>query len=359
VNRSATASADALSVDLIRGDVVESKHKISLAMVDVHGRRLLDFGETSKPVYLRSSAKPFQAMPFVEDGHAERLNFTPRQLSILCASHSGTDQHVEVVVEILKKVGLTEDYLRCGIQTPFDRDTAMELMRQGDEPGALRHNCSGKHAGMLSFAYSINADYERYLDRSSKVQQRILGVFAEMVGLPIEEIKVGLDGCSAPNFAVSLPAAALAYARLMDPSELEGPRASACKQIVSAMVSNPEMVAGAGRFDTELMRSVDGRLLSKGGAEGYQAIGIPGGHLVTGAGAGITLKVHDGDHGKRAAGLVMLALLKLLGLLNESALASLSGFGERTLNNFRKLPVGKIRLAEESFARLQEAYEQI
>lgn len=353
------ADSGALCVEVVRGGVVESEHKISMAMVDVDGRHLLEFGDTSKPIFLRSSAKPFQALPFVEGGHADELGLTARQLSILCASHAGTDEHVALVRELLAIDGFSEDQLRCGVHTPYDRATAMRMLRQGEEWSTLRHNCSGKHAGMLLFSAAIGADLEGYLDRSGTVQQAIMAAFAEMTGIPSGEVVVGIDGCSAPNFAIPLPAAAHAYARLMDPSRLSEPRAAACRRIVRAMVDHPIMVSGEGRFDTELMQVVAGRLLAKGGAEGYQAIGVPQGSLLGHQAAGITLKAHDGDQGKRAVGLATLAVLRTLGLISPSEIGSMSAFDARPLYNFREIEVGEIRLAVESQARLSEAYERI
>jgi L-asparaginase II len=359
VSRQDPARADALNVELVRGDIVESEHHISIAMVDVRGDNLFTFGDTTKPTYLRSSAKPFQVLPFVERGFAERYQFTSQQLAILCASHSGTDLHVGVVSELLGDHGLSESNLQCGTHTPFDRSTAARLLRKGEPPTPLRHTCSGKHTGMLLFTQSVDEDIKNYLQQSALVQQSILQVMSEMVGVAEDEIEVGIDGCSAPNFAVPLQAAALGYARLMAPSDLGELRSQACQGIVQAMLSNPKIVAGAGRFDTELMQTVKGRLLAKGGAEGYQAIGIPPDQLSNRLSAGLTLKVHDGDSGKRVVGLITLVILRTLGLVTLEEQSQLSAYGERQLFNYMNLPVGEIRLAEESRKRLQEAYERI
>jgi L-asparaginase II len=359
MSRQNPAQADALNVELVRGDIVESEHHISMAMVDVRGQNLISFGDTTKPTYLRSSAKPFQALPFVERGYAERFQFSSQQLAILCASHSGTDLHVGIVRELLEDHDLSESNLQCGMHTPFDGSTAERLLSQGESPTPLRHNCSGKHTGMLLFTQLADEDIKNYLQRSVLVQQTILHVFSEMVSVKEDEIEVGIDGCSAPNFAVPLQAAALGYARLMDPSDLGKLRSQACRRIVQAMLSNPEIVAGAGRFDTELMQTVKGRLLAKGGAEGYQAIGIPPEQLPNRLSAGLTLKVHDGDSGKRVVGLITLVILSTLGLVTLEEQSQLSTYGERQLFNYMNLPIGEIRLAEESRNRLQMAYERI
>lgn len=354
-----STSRPALTVEIVRDGIVESEHKVSLALVDVDGRQLLGFGELTKPVFLRSSAKPFQVLPFVEGGHAEDMGISDKELSILCSSHSGTDEHAILVEAIMHRVDLVESHLLCGTHTPFGRDTAHRLIREAQAVTPLRHNCSGKHAGMLLFSIALGSKLEDYLLLSGNVQQRILEAFSTMVDVPIAEIGVGIDGCSAPNFAVSLPAAAFGFARLMDPSQLEERRTAACRRIVGAMIAHPEMVAGQGRFDTACMQTVRGRLLAKGGAEGYQAIGIPSGRLPSGASAGLTLKVHDGDAGKRALGPITIAVLNALGILSQSEKDSLSAFDERPLHNFSELVVGEIRLAEETRTQLLQSYERI
>jgi L-asparaginase II len=351
--------ADALIIEVVRGEIVESRHRVSVVMVDSDGRRRLAFGDMLEPIYLRSSAKPFQALPFVEGGFADRLDLDPRELAIICASHSGTDEHAEVVRGILGRIGLTESSLRCGTHTPFDSDTANRLMKQGEDPSPLRHNCSGKHAGMLLFSNALHVPPDEYLLQEGEVQRAILKAFSEMAEVPVQEVEVGIDGCSAPNFAVPLPAAALAYARLMDPSGFSEQRAEACRRIVQAMTSHPDMVAGQGKFDTQLMQVAKGQLLSKGGAEGYQAIGIPPGRIPGGKSAGITLKVHDGDGGKRARSVVTLELLGTMGILTVDERAQLDGFDARPTFNFNQINIGELRMASESSTRLQRAYDRI
>jgi L-asparaginase II len=359
VSRQNPARADALKIELMRGGIVESEHQVSMAMVDVRGRTLFAFGDMRRPIYLRSSAKPFQALPFVEMGFVEQYQITSQQLALLCASHSGTDLHEEVVRELLESNDLSASNLLCGIHTPFDRNTAIRMARQGEPPSPLQHNCSGKHTGMLLYTQAVGEDLNQYLQRSASVQQAIIRAVCEMVDIPEHEIVVGVDGCSAPNFAVPLPNAAFGYARFMDPSDLDKQRSQACKRIVQAMQANPEMVAGIGRFDTELMRVVKGRLLAKGGAEGYQAIGVPAGVLPRGLSAGLTLKVHDGDGAKRAIDMITLVVLHMLRLINDEERAALSVFDERQLFNFMNILVGEIHLAEESRGRLREVYERI
>ena len=329
---------------LSRGDTVESVHFGAIAIVDAHGRLLASVGDPFATTYLRSTAKPFQVLPFVEDGGPEHFGLNDEELALMCASHSGTDQHVEVVQRIQQKAGVREGQLLCGTHPPYDPATAEALKARGEAPTPNRHNCSGKHTGMLAQAVLHGWPTEDYIAPEHPVQQRILAAFAEMCGLPPEKVHVGVDGCSAPNFAVPLYHAAYAYARLMDPQDVSPRRASALRAIVRAMTSHPFMVGGPGRFDTLLMEATQGRVLAKGGAEGYQGLGLPPGVLGPDSpGIGIAFKIADGDTrgAGRARPAVALEILRQLGVLREIP-DSLQRFGpEVPVYNWRKLTVGQ------------------
>jgi L-asparaginase II len=240
-----------------------------------------------------------------------------------------------------------ETDLLCGIHPPYD-ETTLEAMRQrGEQPTPNRHNCSGKHSGMLALARLNGWPGEEYIQTSHPVQQSILKAFAEMCALEPEEIRLGIDGCSAPNFAAPLKNVAAAFARLCDPGGLSPQRAEACRTITAAMHSHPDMVAGPGRFDTRLMECGRGKIVSKGGAEGYRGIGLLPGALGPGSPAlGIALKISDGDPRGRAVAGVSLEILRQLGALGADELESLSDFGpEMPVTNWRKLVVGQARPA--------------
>lgn len=335
---------DVSLVAILRAGLVESYHIGSVAIANARGELLAWHGDPQTTTFLRSSAKPFQALPLVESGAADRFGLSPQQIALTAASHSGTDRHARMAESILECCGCSEGDLRCGVHTPYDRETARALAAEGREPSPLQHNCSGKHAGMLTLAAFLGQPSETYLDPDQPVQQRILQTFLEMTGLSREQVTIGIDGCSAPNFAVPLHAAATAYARLMDPGEFPPSRQDACERIVQAMTANPELVSGEGRFDTELMRATGGGILSKGGAEGFQGLGIPAGGLgVESPALGVAIKISDGDAARRATSLTALAVLKEIGALDEQGASQLASFDERELHNYRGLTVGEIR----------------
>ena len=331
-------------IELTRGSIVELIHFGAIAVVDVHGNLVASYGDMGTVTFLRSSAKPFQALPFIEKGGDKAFGLSEKEIAIMCASHSGTDEQVEVIQGMQAKIGVHEKDLLCGFHTPSHQETARAMILRGEEPSPIRHNCSGKHTGMLAHARLRNLPLENYLALDHPVQQSILKTFAEMCDLPVEKVILGTDGCSAPNFAVPLRNAALAYARICDPSEFPPERAAACQRIVHAMTTNPDMVGGPGRFDTLLMGVAQGRILSKGGAEGYQGIGLMPGALGPGAPAlGIALKISDGDSGGRAVSCTTLEVLRQLGVLTAKEIETLDMFGPRPLYNYRKIRVGEIR----------------
>jgi len=354
-------------VETTRGPIVESIHYGAIAVCDAHGDLLASVGDADAVVYLRSSSKPFQVLPLVEGGGMELLGLSERELAVMCASHNGTDEHVKVIMGIQQKLGVSAADLMCGTHNPGDPATAERMFLNGEENSTLRHNCSGKHTGMLAQALLYGEPTADYIDPQHPVQQRILRTFSQMTGVPLEKIILGTDGCSAPVFAVPLRAAAHAFALLADPSGLPEPRQSALRRIFAAMTAHPDMVAGPRTFDTELMTTGRGSILTKGGAEGYQAVSLLPGASSRFAGAlGITLKISDGDlaqhdraeriaqiahdGGGRARSTAAVEVLRQLGALDDAQLTELSGYLPRAQYNWRRIEVGEIRPCFELFS---------
>lgn len=340
--------------EVTRGNIVESIHYGSIAVVDSNGKLISSYGDPKAVAFLRSSAKPFQALPFVERGGVEYFGFTPRELSISCASHEGSNLHIQTVEGIQKKIGVEESALQCGVHMPGDVNAFKSLIINNKQPTQNQNNCSGKHTAMLAHAKMRGLPLENYLDINHPIQEDILAFFAEMCLLPIKEVELGTDGCSAPNFAVPLYNAALAMARLCDPRELSEARASACRKITSAMTTHPEMVSAYGEFDEQLMRVGEGKIVCKRGAEGYQIIGLlPGVLKPDSLGIGIALKVSDGDasrtsldlvHVTRVRPAVTLEILRQLGAFSLKQEQALASFGPvKPVTNHRGIVTGRSR----------------
>ncbi len=333
-------------VVVTRGEIVESMHFGGFVLVDSSGRTLACEGNPQMMTYPRSSMKPLQALPFIEMGGQEAYDLTDQEIAMMCASHSGTNLHVEVLRKMHEKIGISEDDLACGVHWPGDADTRTAMIRAGETPTPFRHNCSGKHTGMLAQARLRGLEKTDYLDPHHPVQVKIREAIAEMVTMEPDTMPISIDGCSAPVYGIPLYNMAYGIAKLADPSSLEENRAEACQKITRAMMSHPEMVAGLGKFDTDLMKAGRGRVFSKGGAEGYQVLGVmPGATGKNVPGLGIALKISDGDSGGRARTCVSVAILAALGVLNRDEIELFMLGGVMPVKNWRKLDVGEIRPA--------------
>jgi len=342
-------------VEITRGNVVESIHFGSLAIAQPDGKILFSVGDTTSLFFLRSTAKPFQALAFLEQGGIEFYNLEPKEIAIMCASHSGMDEHVKLLEKLQQKIGIQENLLQCGVHPPIHTETTQKVKMKGEALHPNQHECSGKHSGMLAFAKMISAPLNTYLEISHPVQRTILQVFAEMCSYNVKDIQLGTDGCSAPVFAVPLPNAAVAYARLCQPEKLSAARAETCRAITAAMISHPEMVAGPWRFDTDVMAAAKGSLVTKIGAEGYQGIGVmPGEAAKYSSGLGIVIKISDGDLTLRASCVVAMAVLKKLEVLTTEQIENLNAYDQKAIKNWRGKEVGEIRPSAELLQALSQ-----
>jgi L-asparaginase II len=329
-------------VEVWRGPIVESRHRGHVAAVDGDGRLVAHAGEPETVTYLRSSGKPFQAIPLLTSGAADHFGFDETELAVACGSHSGEDIHAETVARMLEKIGLDESYLKCGVHEPFDIATAERLRERGEKPTALRNNCSGKHTGMLALALRIGARPEEYDHADSPVQQSILRAVAKFSGLPAEDIVVGTDGCGVPVFGMRVRSMALMYARLAAPPADFEETLRACARITAAMTSHPEMVGGTReRFDTEVMRACAGCFVSKIGAEGVYTAGVLPCERWP-RGLGLAFKIEDGED-RRARSTIAIESLRQLDVLNEDAQKALKPYASFPVKNHRDENVGEIR----------------
>jgi len=320
-------------VALTRGTVVESTHAGSVAVVDRHGRLLAATGDPGFLTMTRSALKPFQAVPFVAAGGVGRFGYSKPQVALMCASHSGEPRHVDAVADMLARAGNKPEDLQCGTHAPGFYE------RRGEVPppppySPLAHNCSGKHSAMLAYCVHCGLPKESYLDYDHPLQASIRRAVAWFTATPEADLVGGIDGCSAPNYAVPLERLALAYARLAAGAD-DATYGRAPRELADAMTAHPEMVSGEGRSDLALMRAGRGDWVAKIGAEGVQAIGLRG------AGIGIAIKVADGN--KRALRPAIVAVLDQLGLMDAERRGALRDWYEPVIRNYRGIDTGRIR----------------
>ena len=299
-------------------------------MADAEGRLLYSAGDPYMTTFLRSSAKPFQAVAAVESGAAKAFGFSNSELAIIAGSHSGEEKHLETVKSILDKIGLGPEYLKCGIQTPIG--VKYQLPNPEEQYTALHHNCSGKHAGMLAVAKFKNLSLDDYLSPTHPVQEMITDIIADICRYPKDKVCIGIDGCSAPVHALPLFNMACGFARLVTPNSFPSGRAQAVSAIYMAMMEHPDMVGGTGRFDTVIAEASGEKIVAKAGAEALECFALPD------RGQGAAVKIADGS--KRALFPVTMELMLKLGLRTKSA--ELSDFHRPVFKNWRDIEVGFI-----------------
>jgi L-asparaginase II len=334
-------------VEVRRGSITESRHRGHIAAVDGDGQVVAHLGATQTVTYLRSSAKPHQAIPLIASGAADSFGFTEQEIAVACASHNGEPIHTEAVASMLRKIGLDESALKCGTHEPFSREVARALRERGQWPNVLQNNCSGKHTGMLALALHLGAPTETYDQPGNPAQLLIGRTIAQFSGIPLEDIAVGVDGCGVPVFGITVRAMALMYARLVAPPlEYDLETREACRRIVRAMIEHPEMVGGTReRLDTEMMRAAGGALISKVGAEGVYTVGVLPSERWP-RGFGLALKIEDGEE-RRARPTVVIEALRQLQALTGEALAAVEPYSSFTLRNHRGDSVGEVRASFE------------
>ena len=296
-----------------------------------------DPGAAATATFLRSAAKPFQVLPLLLAGGAERFALDDADLALVCASHSGTPEHTRRALSLLERGGFGVADLLCGAHPPFDRESAKALARCGEAPSPLHNNCSGKHAGMLLACRLLDLPTASYVEPDHPLQERILAQLAALLGCDRQAIGIGVDGCSVPSYHLPIEAAARGYAALADPvaAGLPSAVAAAVRRVVTAMTAEPGMVAGPGRFTTHLMEVTGGRVLGKEGAEGFYAAAVRGPVAL-----GIAVKIADG--GERCRDGVVLDLLRQMGSLSGEEFASLREHYRPILRNCRGLVVGEV-----------------
>lgn len=328
-------------VEVTRGPIVESRHRGIIVALEPDEREIISLGDSGFITSTRSTIKPIQAIPVITSGAADRFNFTPREIAVICASHGGEQIHTEAVADLLDRIGLDESALSCGIQPPFHEPTARKLESDGVAFSQIHNNCSGKHTGMLATAVHCRLSVEDYTSPAHAVQREIVSVFTRMAELD-GNLPTAVDGCSAPTFGAPLASLALAFARLVSPwgAQARTEEADAAKRIVAAMQAHPEMVGGTGRFDTDLLRASRGKLVCKVGAEAVYCVGVlPSSRFPRGL--GLAFKMEDGSY--RGLGPVVIETLGQLGVLDESEQQELASYHRPAIENRRQLKVGEVQ----------------
>ncbi len=322
-------------VDVVRGALVESRHRGAVAVVDADGKTVLTFGDVDAPVYPRSAVKAIQALVMMESGAADRFGLTGEQLALACASHGGEPAHVDGVAAMLVRAGLDATALRCGAHWPIHQPSAQALARSGGAASALHNNCSGKHAGFLCAACAMGVDHRDYIEPTHPVQRAVAAALEDLSGVGLGEDRRATDGCSVPTWALPLSALARTFAHFGTGHALAPARADAARRLRRACAQHPWYAAGTGRFCSEVMQHFGERVFVKTGAEGVSCGALPE------QGIGFAVKCDDG--GSRAAEVAVACLVGRLLPLRTGDRAVIDGFVRPTLRNWNGISVGSLR----------------
>ena len=278
-----------------RGSSVESIHRAHASICDTKGRTLMKAGSSEYETFIRSALKPFQALPFITSGASEKYKLDNKALALACGSHAGSADQARTAFKLLWNADIDIKELKCPI--PLNKESK------------LQHNCSGKHSAFLATCKKMNWDLDSYLMGNHPLQKEIFRKVSDLLRIPSEELIAERDDCGAPTLLLSLSQMAILYAHLSKSDQPE------FEKITRAMTHHPDLIAGNGYFDSELIKRGHKQIISKGGSEGVQCIGL------LGEGIGLSIKVEDGS--KRAKHAVAIHILRMLEWITPSALEEL------------------------------------
>ena len=310
-----------IKCNFIRGEAIESTHALCAVVVDSNKNILYSCGDANLSVPARSTLKPFQSATTLKENSYNKFKFTKKEIALTCASHNGQPQHINTAKRMLEKLKLSKQSLECGKHPPH-------LSKNQKKYNCLHNNCSGKHIGMLTLSKALNINSKNYIRKTHPVQIKIKNYLESLLNKKITGFAV--DGCSAPTPYLSILEIAHLYAQLSEGKTKE------LKTIYEAMCENPFMIAGDKRFDTQFIKALNKKGISKGGAEGLLSIGL----RKQNKNIGVCIKSMDGSN--RARGIVAIALLQKLGLLSKKNLSGLSHYINPPILNLNKIKTGHV-----------------
>lgn len=311
-------------VEDYRNGTLENEHYGQICIVDGAGNLLHAHGDVNQTTFLRSAAKPFQALPVYMHEAEKKLGLTDKEATIFIASQRGEIYHEEALASIKEKLGITEDTLICSAQYPLNEAPKEQYIYDHKEKRKMMHNCAGKHFGILSLAKVLDEPLDTYGDLNSKVQQMSLAAMSYMAQFPKEDFKFGVDGCGFPVYAIPLKNIANAYVRLANPDLLDDANyQKAAQRAGQLMNAHPEMIASHGFICSVL--SADPNIVAKGGAKGVYGIGLRDEKI------GIALKVMDGSEAVWPQ--IVARILEDLNYKNKATIEALHKISPKEMTN--------------------------
>jgi L-asparaginase II len=319
-------------IQLTRGGLQENLHLGAIAVVNTRGQLLASAGDPHWLTFTRSTLKALQALPFLEGGGPAHFGFTRPEVALLCASHNGESMHVDAANAMLAKAGQTYKTLRCGCHVPMYLTSADKSAPEGAVFTEAHNNCSGKHAGFVAHCVQHGMPLDDYTAPDHPLQQAIRRDVARAAAMEVQDLKMGIDGCSAPNYAMPLSKLATSYARLASGAR-DSEFGASFALLSEAMTAHPDMVGGTGRNDLDFMLAGRGDWVSKVGADGVQVVGSKT------RGEAFAIKIIDGN--KPALFAASVEVMEQLGWLDDAQRESLKPWRAQSIINARGLLVGE------------------
>ena len=319
-------------VELTRGGTLECQHYGSVAVVNATGKLLAHAGNPHWLTFTRSTLKAIQALPFVGGDGPEQFGLTSKHVALLCASHNGEDMHISGVTEMLDKAGQTYKTLKCGCHVPGLFSYMDKAAPEGLQFDERHNNCSGKHAGFVAYCVQHGLSLDDYIDPNHPLQQAIRRDVARAAGMDEADLKMGIDGCSAPNYAMPLANLARSYARLATGAR-DAEFGKSFELLSNAMTAHPTLVSGTGRSDEAFIQAGRGDWVTKVGADGVQ--------VVASKSQGVAFAIKIIDANKPALYAATVEVLEQLGWMDDAQRAVLEPWRARRIVNARGLLVGE------------------
>ena len=325
-----------VTVEVTRGNLVESRHHGLAVVVDGDGDVLFSAGDIDSGIFPRSSCKAMQALPLIESGAADAYGFGNRELALSCSSHSGEDAHAELAASMLAKAGKDVSAMECGAHWSSEQKTIIHQARTLEKPSALHNNCSGKHSGFICTCVHTDVDPKGYVGYDHPLQQELRGIMESLTGATLGHDNCGVDGCSIPTYAVPLKGLAHGFAKMATGTSLEPARAEASRRLIDACMAEPFFVAGTGRACTRIMEIAPGKIFTKTGAEGVFIAALPE--------QGIAMAVKCEDGTTRAAEAMITAMLAKYFEQDSEEQQALLAMSNRSMHNWNGIHVGDVRV---------------
>ena len=323
-----------LTTFVTRGNIIESIHGAKSVVQNFNYKIIFTTGHELDLVYPRSAIKIFQAIPFIQSNAHKKYKLSKKEIAISCSSHCGEKQHMIVLNNWIKKIKINNNSLKCGIHNPLNLDSSNKLLSSGKKPNQLHNNCAGKHLGMISGCLSNKMNINNYLDCHHPYQKLIRNSLENITKYKITKKQVGIDGCSAPQYAFPLQNLSTSMVNLIKNYIGNEDFSTSIKLLLDSILKYPQLIGGSKKFDSELMKITKGKIFSKGGAEGVLLFAHKEKKI------GGVIKIIDGN--ERALPSATTEIFKKLSLVTKNEQQKLSDWNNQQIYNHAKIKVGKI-----------------